>query len=83
MANACVKSNRYVRGGIGFLLGGLAGAILGAGAFVIAGQAAAKDVASGGNPLDQPLWIVMLPPTVGLIGAGIGTYIGARKPQCE
>jgi hypothetical protein len=86
MANACVKSSRLVRGGIGGVAGGLLGAGIGYGIFALAAGkwfSSAAAAPSAGTVADMPFWAVALIPLLGVAGAGTGAYIGARKPQCE
>jgi hypothetical protein len=82
MATACAKSNRWARGGIGALVGGLAGGLVGFGVFMVAGFSAVQSAESGSMPGTGTFMSVLAPVGGTLLGAGLGAWVGARKPQC-
>lgn len=78
MATACAKSNRWVRGGIGALVGALAGGLVGFGVFM-----ATLPKQTGQDPIGPSLMMVVAPAGGLTLGAVLGAYVGARKPQCS
>jgi hypothetical protein len=81
MATTCAKSNRWVRGGVGALVGALAGGLVGFGVSMAVGFSAVQTGADGG-PTVATLAGFLAPAGGTLLGAGLGAYVGARKPQC-
>lgn len=72
---SCATSERWVRGGVGFVLGSMIGTMLGGGLAVLA---AVEDTQSFvRNP-----WTVMLAPAFTIVGGIGGAVLGAHKQQC-
>jgi len=84
-AIACKSSSRLVRGGIGAVVGSLAGALVGFGVAAVAITNATNKavvlVGPGPNTGTMTMSVFALPGGA-LLGAGVGAYVGARKPQC-
>jgi hypothetical protein len=78
---ACSDSPRWVRGGVGFLLGTVLGAMTGAGiaSGVVYWKASLLDPI-GDIRLTRTMALVATATTV--IGGGAGLLIGAHKPEC-
>ena len=69
----CSRSNRLVRGSIGAVAGGVAGAAIGYGVVV-----ALTLKPRAGLPATPFMFSIL-----SLLGAGTGATIGAWKPQCS
>jgi hypothetical protein len=81
---ACTRSSRLARGGIGALIGGVAGSVLGFGVSLLLMKDMVTSAESGGMPsTGSMMGFAFGPVGVGLLGAGVGATVGAWKPQCE
>jgi hypothetical protein len=80
-SSSCSTSPRWVRGGVGFLIGGMLGAMIGGGIAV--------GVTTLQADILQPITTYRRARTMALIGTGItvlgavgGLAVGASKPEC-
>jgi len=73
---ACATSERWVRGGLGFLLGTMIGSTVGAG---IATVTATQEIVHEEKLKTWPMWLASGLTIVGGVG---GALLGARKPAC-
>jgi hypothetical protein len=84
MAKSCSRTNRVLRGGIGFMVGGLIAGTVGFVTAAVVGAGKVDAVAAGGDlpsASSVAIW-TFLPVVATVAGAGVGTYVGARKPSC-
>lgn len=86
-AAGCWPGNQFLRGGLGLVAGYLAGNVVGP--MVTSAGAAAPSPTSliTISPTAAPAPSTGIAATIGgllpLIGAGLGAWIGYRKPQCK
>lgn len=83
MAKSCSTVNRGVRGVGGFVVGGVAGSLVAAAAAI--GWIKWRERGPRGQDamdIGGLMTVMYGVPLVGLISAGVGTYVGARKPTC-
>lgn len=80
---ACSTSSRWLRGGLGFIIGGTVASIATGAALALTVIPTVKaDVAAGRQPSQLMVAAPMLLPILGLTGSAVGAYVGARKPEC-
>jgi hypothetical protein len=82
MADSCSKTNRVLRGGIGFVIGGLLGAGVGYAIFGLAAGSWGESMMAVGTVTPPPFWAIAMVPLCAVAGTGAGMYIGARRPEC-
>ena len=81
-ATSCSNTNRWLRGTLGFIGGGIVGSGIGALIWWAFAAHAVADVAAGDKPGAGVLYTAIIPSTLGLAGSVGGAYLAARKPDC-
>lgn len=80
---ACSTTPRWLRGGLGFIVGGaVASLATGAALSLTVIPAVKAEVTAGRQPSQLMVAAPMLLPILGLTGSAVGAYVGARKPEC-
>lgn len=78
---SCSTSPRWVRGGVGFLLGGVLGSMIGGG-IALAVTTTQFDISAPIDAVKRARNMALVATGVAVLGAAAGLTVGAWKPEC-